>query len=135
MRHRSFDLAQAGGVISAILRTGDGGFNREPETRDAGLAQLVIANGRRLCTFREPGAALWVAHGLGIVVRWVSITWGFASTVSLALPTTHTHSRPALDDILGRLPSLNHEDAEKLPASSCAADLVRNGRLDGGGTG
>ncbi|MFP3564511.1 hypothetical protein [Paraburkholderia sp. SIMBA_030] len=52
MRHLSFDLAQAGaavragGVLSAILRAGNGVFHLELETRESGLAELVTANGR-----------------------------------------------------------------------------------------
>jgi hypothetical protein len=42
IRHPSFDLAQAGADT----------FHREPETCDTHLAQRVIANGRRLRTFR-----------------------------------------------------------------------------------
>jgi hypothetical protein len=51
----------------------------------------------------------------------------FASAVSLALPLLTLTFAPVLDDILSRLPSLNHEDAARQSASSCAADLVRNG--------
>ncbi|MFM0006274.1 hypothetical protein PQR57_35470 [Paraburkholderia dipogonis] len=82
MRHLSFDLAQAGaavragGVLSAILRAGNGTFHLELETRESGLAELVTANGRRRRTFREPGAALRVVRELGIVSgRFVLEDW------------------------------------------------------------
>lgn len=82
MRHLSFDLAQAGaavragGVLSAILRAGNGVFHLELKTRESGLAELVTANGRRRRTFREHGAALRVVRELGIVSgRFVLEDW------------------------------------------------------------
>ena len=82
MRHLAFDLAQAGaavragGVLSAILRAANGAFHIELETRESGIAALVTANGRRLRTFREPGAARRVVRELGIVIgRFVLEDW------------------------------------------------------------
>jgi hypothetical protein len=71
MRHLSFDLAQAGGVLSAILRAGNGAFHIEPKTRDCGLAERVTANGRRQRTCR-----VMVMRELGIVSgRFVLEEW------------------------------------------------------------
>ncbi|MFM0114954.1 hypothetical protein [Paraburkholderia nemoris] len=120
MRHLSFDLAQAsaavkaGGVLSAILRAGNGVFHLELETRESGLAELVTANGRRRRTFREPGAALRVVRELGIVSgRFVLEDWDTRA------PRTPAWTRP--DQSAGM--KARHRRAEA--AATLAADAHR----------
>jgi hypothetical protein len=58
--------AQAGGVLSAILKGEGGAFYVELETRTAGTAVLVTSNNRRPRAFRNPVKALEVIRELGL---------------------------------------------------------------------
>lgn len=58
--------AQAGGVLSAILKAEGGAFYVELETRTAGTAVLVTSNNRRPRAFRNPAKALEVIRELGL---------------------------------------------------------------------
>jgi hypothetical protein len=58
--------AQAGGVLSAILKAEGGSFYVELETRTAGTAVLVTSNNRRPRAFRNPVRALEVIRELGL---------------------------------------------------------------------
>jgi len=58
--------AQAGGVLSAILKAEGGSFYVELETRTAGTAVLVTSNNRRPRAFRNPAKALEVIRELGL---------------------------------------------------------------------
>lgn len=58
--------AQAGGVLSAILKAEGGSFYVELETRTAGTAVLVTSNNRRPRAFRNPVKALEVIRELGL---------------------------------------------------------------------
>ncbi|WP_168788492.1 hypothetical protein [Paraburkholderia aromaticivorans] len=58
--------AQAGGVLSAILKAEGGAFYVELETRTAGTALLVTSNNRRPRAFRNPVKALEVIRELGL---------------------------------------------------------------------
>jgi len=58
--------AQAGGILSAILRAEGGHFLIEFETRTAGPATLVTSNARRPRCFRNPLKALEMIRTLGV---------------------------------------------------------------------
>jgi hypothetical protein len=58
--------AQAGGVLSAILKAEGAAFYVELETRTAGTAVLVTSNNRRPRAFRNPVRALEVIRELGL---------------------------------------------------------------------
>lgn len=58
--------AQAGCVLSVILKTEGGAFYVELETRSAGTVVLVTSNNRRLRAFRNPVKALEVIRELGL---------------------------------------------------------------------
>lgn len=73
MARMSFDLAQAGaavkagGIYSVVVRAEQGSFFVELETLESGVVDLVTKNERTRRAFRDPGQALKIVRGLGVV--------------------------------------------------------------------
>ncbi|MFL9922516.1 hypothetical protein PQR75_46295 [Paraburkholderia fungorum] len=136
--------AQAGGVLSAILKAEGGAFYVELETRTAGVAVLVTSNNRRPRAFRNPIKALEVIRKLGLqtgrfsLEAWRPDETGFERPGrpdrAEAMKATHASAaaydrwlreqvQEAIDD---PGPAVAHEDVMKKAEARIAA--MRKGR-------
>jgi hypothetical protein len=136
--------AQAGGVLSAILKAEGGAFYVELETRTAGTAVLVTSNNRRPRAFRNPAKALEVIRELGLQTGRFSLEAWRPGDVKFdrparpdraeAMKATHASAaaydrwlreqvQVAIDD---PRPTIAHEDVMKKAEARIAA--MRKGR-------
>lgn len=136
--------AQAGGVLSAILKAEGGAFYVELETRTAGVAVLVTSNNRRPRAFRNPVKALEVIRELGLQTGRFSLEAWRPDEVEFdrpgrpdraeAMKQTHANAaaydkwvraqvREAIDD---PRPAVAHEDVMK--KAEARIEAMRKGK-------